>query len=265
LTERSDAELLEAVRGGDASALEALLRRHQDRIFRFGMRMCRDREDAREVLQDTMLAVARSAERFRGDSSFASWLFAIARNACAKHRRKSADEPESLEPLDAALRLAATHGPEHELERRRLERALEDAIAALEPSYREVVLLRDVEGLSAKEVATATGLSVAAVKSRLHRARVELRARLQPQLANEPAEPRPDTCPDVLQALSEHTEGDLEPSACRTLEEHVASCPHCAARCDALREVLAACATLPPGPVPTAIAAAVRDALKSAG
>ena len=251
------------MRAGDLDALEVLLRRHQDRIFRFGMRMCRDREDAREVVQETMLAVARSAERFRGDASFASWLFTIARNACAKQRRKSAGEPASLETLDAVPPMA-TSGPEQDLDRRRIEHALEEAIAALEPNHREVLLLRDVEGLSAKEVADATGLSVAAVKSRLHRARLDLRARLQPQLADEPAVARPDACPDVLRAFSEHTEGDLDASACRTLEEHVASCPGCAARCDALREVLATCATQPPGPVPPAIAASVRSVIRAA-
>jgi RNA polymerase sigma-70 factor (ECF subfamily) len=252
LDERSDAELLEAVRARDASALEVLLRRHQGRIFRFGMRMCRDREDAREVLQETMLAVARSAERFRGDASFASWIFGIARNACAKRRRRAAGEPDAFEELDAAA-VPSSGGPEHEVERRRLQRALEDAIAELEPKSREVILLRDVEGLSAKEVATATGLGVAAVKSRLHRARVELRARLRPRI-----ELASETCPDVLRALSEHTEGDLDPSACRALEQHIASCLPCAARCNALREVLAACAALPAAPVPHAIADEVR-------
>jgi RNA polymerase sigma-70 factor (ECF subfamily) len=256
--ERSDAELLEAVRGGDADALEALLRRHQDRIFRFGMRMCRDREDAREVVQDTMLAVARSAARFRGDASFASWLFTIARNACAKHRRKAAGEPESFEAIDAAT-VHASASPEREIEQRRFEHALEHAIAELAPKVREVFLLRDVEGLSAKEVATATGLTVAAVKSRLHRARLDLRARLQPQI-----EPPASTCPDVLHALSEHTEGDLDPSACRTLEAHVAECPSCAARCDGLRGILAACAALPAAPVPDAIAAAIRSGIRTA-
>ncbi len=246
------------MRGQDANALEVLLRRHQDRIFRFGMRMCRDREDAREVLQETMLAVARSAERFRGDASFASWLFTIARNACAKHRRRAAGEPEVFEAIDGAT-VPSSGSPEREVEQRRLQRALEHAIAELEPKAREVLLLRDVEGLSAKEVAMATGLSVAAVKSRLHRARIEVRASLEPH-----AQPPVRGCPDVLQALSEHTEGDLDPSACKSLEEHVASCPRCAASCDALREVLAACAALPAAPVPDAIAADIRTAIRAA-
>lgn len=265
MEDRSDADLLEGVRQGDADALEALLRRHQDRIFRFGMRMCRDREDARDVVQETMLAVARAAERFRGDASFSSWLFTIARNACAKHRRRSAGQPESLEPLDAAAPVPApAGGPEREVERHRLERAIEDAIAELEPKYREVLLLRDVEGLPAKEVAEATGLSIAAVKSRLHRARLDLRQRLQPQLGDEPEAPAPEACPDVLLALSEHTEGDLEPSACRKLEDHVAACPRCAARCDALRGVLATCAALPAAPVPDDVARSVRAAIRTA-
>ena len=87
--------------------------------------------------------------------------------------------------------------------------------------------------------------TVAAVKSRLHRARLELRARLQPLFGAEPEVARADACPDVLRALSERTEGDLDPGSCAELEQHVASCPRCTTRCDALRAVLAACAALP--------------------
>jgi RNA polymerase sigma-70 factor, ECF subfamily len=263
--ERDDATLLRAVRDGDAEALEALLARHEDRIFRFGMRMCRHEEDARDVVQETMLAVARSAERFRGDASFAGWLFSIARNACAKNRRKRVGQPETLEPLDTAEPLPSeSEVPEQILERRRMEQALEAAIASLRPKHREVVLLRDVEGLSAKEVAQATGSSVAAVKSRLHRARAELREMLQSQFGAESHEPHSETCPDVLAAWSERAEGDLEPSACAQLEQHVASCPRCAARCDGLRAVLAGCADMPGPRVPASVEAAIRAALLDA-
>jgi RNA polymerase sigma-70 factor, ECF subfamily len=245
--ERDDATLLQAVRDGDPDALEALLRRHQDRIFRFGMRMCRDEEDARDVVQETMLAVARSADRFRGDASFAGWLFSIARNACAKNRRKRAGQPDTIEPIESSEPLPSeTEAPEQVLERRRMQRVLENAIASLEPKHREIVLLRDVEGLSAIEVSDATGLSVAAVKSRLHRARNELREKLQAHFGSESDVAQSEACPDVSTAWSKHAEGDLDPSACAELEQHIASCPRCAARCEGLRAVLSGCAALNP-------------------
>jgi RNA polymerase sigma-70 factor, ECF subfamily len=245
MNEADDAILLQAVRDGDPDALETLLRRHQDRIFRFGMRMCRDEEDAREVVQETMLAVARTAERFRGDATFASWLFSIARNACAKNRRRRAGEPESIEPLDPSAPLPSLEdAPERAVERLRLEKAVDEAIALLPPKYREIVLMRDVEGLTAKEVSAATGLSVPGVKSRLHRARAELRRLLSARFGPEPEAPQPETCPDVVTAWSEHAEGDLDPDACAELERHLADCPRCAARCDALRSISSGCAAL---------------------
>jgi RNA polymerase sigma-70 factor (ECF subfamily) len=263
MTEPSDAELLAAIRTGDRDALETLLRRHADRIYRFGIRMCRHPDDAQDVLQETMLAVARSAAQFRGDASFAGWLFSIVRNTCARKRRKRKHEPEAVESIDAPLPSAAAE-PDEDLERRRLGHALEVAIGELQPMYREVLMLRDVEGLSAKETAAALQLSVAAVKTRLHRARVDLRERLAPQFAPEPAVDDAAGCPDVLASLSTHLEGDLDPAQCRTLERHIAACPRCAARCDTLRSTLALCAASPGPSVPPDVESSVRASVRAA-
>src|SRR5688572_29934547 len=190
----TDAELLSAARGGDKAALEKLIERHQAQVYRFGMKMCRDPEDARDVLQDTLLAMARSVRDFRGASSISTWLYSIARGACIKKRRRSKFAPEHESSLDAAdvREQELSDGrarPDEALATKEIERALEAAIEALEPMYREVLVLRDAEGLSAKEVSEVLGLSVEAVKSRLHRARLAIRERVLPMLGIETVAP----------------------------------------------------------------------------
>ena len=181
-------DLLERARHGDREALDALLASHQQQIYRFGLKMCRDPEDARDVLQDTLFAMARGVRDFRGASSISTWLYTIARRFCIKKRRRSKFAPAHERSLDSdvdteAGRLAdPAKRPDEVLADQEVETALGRAIGALEPMYREVLLLRDVEGLSAPEVAEVLGVSVQAVKSRLHRARLSVRAHVAPLL-----------------------------------------------------------------------------------
>ncbi len=266
----SDRELLEAARGGDVSALEQLLTRHQERVYRFGLRMCRDPEDARDVLQDTLLQMARSVRDFRGASSLSTWLYAIARSFCIKKRRRRKHAPAALVPLDGdpggAARDLEDPGlpPDEEAARREVGRALEDAIASLQPSYREVLLLRDVEGLTAPEVSEVLGLALPAVKSRLHRARLAVRERVAPALGIPPGAAASGTCPDVLELLSRHLEGEIAPHVCAEMEAHLAACGRCRGACESLRRTLALCRAAPSSPVPREIADAVRGALRRA-
>lgn len=263
--EPTDEALLSALQSGDDGALEPLLERYAPSIYRFGVRMCRDPEDARDVVQDTMLAAARGLRAFRGGASLSTWLFTIARSFCVKKHRRRVGEPRDVLPLDAAEAGAvasAQAAPDEAAGDREIGQALEAAIAALEPASREVLLLRDVEGLTAPEVASVLGVSVDAVKSRLHRARIAVRDRLAPLLA--PAEPSPLAgCPDLLPLLSQHLEGDIGAEQCAAMEKHVEACPRCRSKCDSLRATLALCRRSAGGPVPSAIQDAVRDALRS--
>jgi RNA polymerase sigma-70 factor (ECF subfamily) len=172
----SDAELVEAARRGEPGAIDALLARYQPQIYRFGLRMCRDPEDAREVLQETLVAAFRHLPSFRGEASLSTWLYQIARSFCVKERRGR----RPTEPLDASSReLPAAGGePEAQAHAREIGAALAKAIGALPAESREVLLLRDVEGLSAEQAAAAIGIEVGALKSRLHRARLQLRGEL---------------------------------------------------------------------------------------
>ncbi len=266
----SDEELVAAAKGGDRAALGQLLERHQGRVFRFGMRMCRAEEDAKEILQETLIAAARTLPEFRGASSVSTWLYTIARSFCIKQRRRSKFAPESVESLDAGEPARAVvqvedpaRRPDELLEGRRLQAALDQAIGSLDPGYREVLVLRDVEGLSAGEVAEVLGLSVEAVKSRLHRARVAVRERIAPELIPAPAaaEPRPG-CRDVVVAFSQHLEGEIDSNLCAELEQHLQGCPACQSRCDSLRATLRLCRNAAAAPVPPAIEVSVREALR---
>jgi RNA polymerase sigma-70 factor (ECF subfamily) len=266
--------LLERARGGDRQALEELLARHQTQVYRFGLKMCRNPEDAEDVLQDTLLAMARGVRDFRGASSISTWLYTIARSYCIKKRRRSTFAPAATHSLDtdaaaeAAARADPSKSPEEALADQQVVRALEQAIGALEPKYREVLVLRDEEGLTAPEVAEVLGLSVQAVKSRLHRARLSVREKVAPLLGVpvEPVAHAPAPCPDVPKLFSRYLEGEIDPGACAEMERHLEDCARCRRACDSLRQTLALCrtagsaVTVPPS-VQASVKIAIRDLL----
>jgi RNA polymerase sigma-70 factor (ECF subfamily) len=272
--------LIDAAQAGDQRALFALLERHQAQIYRFGLKLCRNPEDAQEVLQETMLTVAKSLPGFRGQSSLSTWLYTIARSFCAKQRRRSKFAPDhelSLEDPGSSgdnIEDPKQVSPDEALADKRLEHALAAAIAALDPMYREVLVLRDMEGLPASEVAEVLGLSVDAVKSRLHRARKAVREQLlaSGHVTREVSGPvRGDDvsgCPDIVAMWSSHQEDDISPEACAKMERHLAQCPRCQSECDSLKRTLALCRTSSAGAtvpehVQQAVRLAVRDFLKA--
>jgi RNA polymerase sigma-70 factor (ECF subfamily) len=263
-----DAELLEKARAGDRAALDALLTRHQAQVYRFGLRMCRNPEDARDVLQETLIAMARGVRDFRGASSVSTWLYTIARSFCIKQRRRSVYAPTETRSLDtdaageAAQLVDAAKTPDEALAGREVEQALEEAIAGLEPMYREVLVLRDAEGLTAPEVAEVLGINVQAVKSRLHRARIAVRAQMAPLLGT-PTEAPAAACPDVLTLFSPHLEDEISAEVCAEMERHLVTCERCRNTCDSLKRTLALCRTNGPAvQVPRAVQASVRVALR---
>ena len=211
--------------------------------------------------------MARSVRDFRGDSSVSTWLYTIARRFCIKKRRRSKFAPTREESLDAATDVAQhladpRPNPEQTATNRELATALTHAIDRLEPSQREVLVLRDVEGLSAPEVATILDMSVEAVKSRLHRARVAIREELAPALGRPAIAPsREALCPDVLTLFSQHLEGEIDPSVCAMMEAHLAGCSQCRDACESLKRTLAICRQLPTPDVPASLATSVKAAI----
>lgn len=264
MTTESDQMLLERARAGDGAALDQLLERHQGQVYRFGLKMCRDPEDAKDVLQDTFLAMARSVRDFRGASSVSTWLYSVARSFCIKKRRRPRPEPsltQSLDVGDGPELVDSARGPDELAASREIELALETAIASLDPIYREVLILRDAEGLTAPEVAEVLGLTVEAVKSRLHRARAMVRERIAPVLGI--AEPSP-SCPDVLSLFSRHLEGEISADVCAEMERHLQHCERCRSACHSLQRTLQLCRTTgSAAPVPTSVQASVKLALRN--
>ncbi|HEX8030443.1 MAG TPA: sigma-70 family RNA polymerase sigma factor [Vicinamibacterales bacterium] len=266
----TDDDLVAAARRGDDGALEALLIRYQPHLYRFGLRMCGNEDDAGEVAQDSLISMARSLPAFRGDAAVSTWLYTIARRFCIKRRRRGKFAPSHEESLDAPDLDASRHvadpgpSPEQAASNSELQQALTRAIDGLEPPQREVLVLRDIEGLSAPEVAKVLGISVDAVKSRLHRARAIVRRELAPVISgHEKESPRDRACPDVLTLFSQHLEGDIDPAACAAMEAHLAGCEKCRSTCESLKRTLAVCRQSPTPEVPPAIAASIKSAIQA--
>jgi RNA polymerase sigma-70 factor (ECF subfamily) len=282
LSRAEERALVAAARGGDTRAMGRLLQMVSDPALRFGRGFCRDAEDAQEVMQDVLTSLVRSLRTFRGEAALSTWAYTVARHACMRRRRRRVDEPTRLESLDAAgaggepgaLEVPdAEADPQHHHERRELGEALERAIAALPQAQRDVLVLRDVEGLTAGQVGRILGLNERAVKSRLHRARVALRETLAPRLGRS-AEGgsrsqasglgRGRGCPDTARLVSRYLEGELDASVCATLSKHVAACPHCGEVCHSLRRVLGMCRGYGERPLPAEVRRQVRAAIRDA-
>jgi RNA polymerase sigma-70 factor, ECF subfamily len=187
---RDEPALIDASRAGDLRAIEELIRRHQARLFSFVLRMCGNADDAQDALQETFLYMIRSIRKFRGESKFTTWLFRIAINVCLKRRRRGVFDPKPGQELSLDELLPAsdtggrmeladwTENAERALLRNELFAQVESAIEQLPQGYKIVLLLRDVEGFSAEGTAEMLALSIPAVKSRLHRARLFVRREL---------------------------------------------------------------------------------------
>lgn len=191
--------LIEASRAGDPAAVEELVRSHQSRVYNFAMRMCRNVEDAKDILQETFLGMLRSIKDFRGESRFTTWLYRIASNACLKKHRRGVHDPEPQQELSLDELMPRIGGDgkkpeipdwsedaERALLRGEVSERMEAAIDRLPRDYKIVLVLRDVEGFSAEETAEMLKLSVPAVKSRLHRARLFVRRELAGYFQDKP-------------------------------------------------------------------------------
>jgi RNA polymerase sigma-70 factor (ECF subfamily) len=171
-----DRQLIERARGGDLDAFAELVRSYERRVRGLLSRLLDDRRDVEEVTQDTFVQAWRGLDRFEGRSAVFTWLYRIAVNEALMRRRRPRAPTQELDEL-AERNLVQTG--EDPVETAELRHFLLDRIAALPFEYRAPLVLRDLEGLSNAEVADALGLSVVAAKSRIHRARMTIRAELE--------------------------------------------------------------------------------------
>jgi RNA polymerase sigma-70 factor (ECF subfamily) len=175
----TDAELVRCAKNGDLPAFEELVSRHERRVYSLAYRMLANSHDAEDVTQQTFLSALEHLNDFREESSFSTWLMRIAGHAGLKIIRKRKGLPtESLDIPHPEFIAVWMDSPAKLAQQNETGKLIEDALAELDEKHRLVFLLRDVEGLSVKETAEATGLSEANIKVRLLRARLQLRERL---------------------------------------------------------------------------------------
>lgn len=182
---------------GPPLTVEQVFRDYAPRIYNLARRMLSHDADAEDVTQDVLLQVVRKLDTFRGESAFPTWLHRVTVNAALVHRRQRASREEHRvrDPLDSFLENGSHEAPvrrwsvppDQEVLDRETQQLIEQAIAALPETYRDVYVLADVEGLSNAEIGEMLGLNVPAVKSRLHRARLLMRNALAPHFEEVPA------------------------------------------------------------------------------
>lgn len=191
---RSEDQFLERLRRGEAAAFERLVAEQSGDVYALLYRLTADPEEARDLTQETFLRAFQSISRFRGDANLKTWVYRIAvnqaRNRWRWWRRRKREMTVSLDatddrheqPLAATLRNDDAIDPEQETLAREREGQLREALLGLRQSYREAVILRDVEGFSYEEIADTLQISIGTVKSRISRGRLELRCKLEGSL-----------------------------------------------------------------------------------
>jgi len=176
-----DATLVERCRGGDALAWEALVRRFQGRVCAVAFGYLRSREEARDMAQEIFVRVYQRLDSFRGGERFLPWLLSMSRNACIDRlRRQKARPPSSDVPVDDGPEIAdGAAGPEEQAEAAGRRRLLYRALSRMTSTNREMILLKEIQGLKLEEIATMLALPLGTVKSRSNRARVELASKIR--------------------------------------------------------------------------------------
>lgn len=173
-------ELVKLAKSGDKKSLAQLVKNNEQTVYNFAFKICRDRDRAEHIMQETFYSMIKNLHQFDGNSKLSTWLYRILSNHCLMMARKEKSKSfVSIDNDDELYEDVYTADwssiPNKSVENTELRKILDESIDKLSPDYRVVFLLRDVEGLSTEETAELTGLSIPAVKSRLHRARAFLR------------------------------------------------------------------------------------------
>ncbi len=175
-----DNRLIAECRDGNTAAFGELVSRYQDRLFNSVLRLTDNAEDARDVVQEAFLHAYQSLHSFKGDALFFTWLYRIAVNTAISMKRKKrvvlriqpgGEEGTGIDPLDPS----ETNRPGHALEMAEEERRVHDALAKLSVEHRSVLVMKDMDGMKYEEMAEILGVPVGTIRSRLHRARLEMR------------------------------------------------------------------------------------------
>ena len=175
-----DLRLIRECREGNTAAFGVLVSRYQDRLFNTVLRLVTNAEDARDVVQEAFLHAYQSLHSFKGDSLFFTWLYRIAVNTAISMKRKQkptlriqpgGDDKNAIDPLDSS----ESNRPGHAIEMAEEERWVHEALAKLSAEHRAVLVMKDMDGMKYEEMADILGVPVGTIRSRLHRARLEMR------------------------------------------------------------------------------------------
>ena len=242
-------EAVELLQRGDDASTEQALELLQKTVFSFSMRVCGQREDAEDTMQEVLLTSIPHLPRFSSPRALVVWLYKVAKNRCLMNRRKSRFAPtqelslEQLMPDRNELEQLSSDGrinPESFAIRSEQALLIRDAVQKLPPQYRIVLVLRDMEGLTDEEVAEITGVRAGTVRVRLHRARLFVRNNLMrtwmPKARRKAAahahahaagQLRPARCKAMFAELSDYLDEQLDDSLCEELERHLNGCGPC--------------------------------------
>jgi RNA polymerase sigma-70 factor (ECF subfamily) len=190
-----DFELIRAINSGQSDRFPDLVKRYEQKLYNFSLRMCRDPVDAEDIVQDTFINLFKYLKDFRYETKFKNWLYRIAASTCIKRRRKSKFAPERELSLDEFYHQEESESPKQvpnwalmpldKLLNNELLDQVNQAVFSLPEKYRLIIVLRDIEGFSTAETAQILNVSPANVKVRLHRARLFLRDKLKGYFGNE--------------------------------------------------------------------------------
>ncbi len=278
---RSDIEqAVTLLKSGDSGALEKAIGLLQSSVFAFGMRVCGQRQDAEDTMQEVLLKALPYLPRFDNSKALATWLYKVAKNRCLMNRRKSKFAPkeelsldelmpdrEELRGLDGQTSInpegAAIHGEQAQ--------RLRDAIRNLPPHHRIVLVLRDMEGFTDEEVSEITGLRPGTIRVRLHRARLFVRRELAKadqerrirSRENSVSTARTGRCRKIFAGLSDYLDGELDDFSCEEIEAHMNGCEPCKKFLRSLEQSIQQCREAPADCPDRENAAAMRKKLLS--
>ena len=256
---------VELLREGDDASVEQALQLLQSTVFSFSMRVCGQREDAEDTMQEVLMKSVPHLPKFDSPKALVVWLYKVAKNRCLMNRRKSKFAPEHELSLEELMpdrkeldRLTADGrvNPESFAIRGEQASQLREAVQKLPPQYRIVLVLRDMEGLTDDEVSEITGVRAGTVRVRLHRARLFVRRELMRSSMTRNGKPlhtqrrrskqvRPARCKAMFAELSDYLDERLDDSFCEELERHFEDCAPCRVFLASLAATIEQCKTSP--------------------
>ena len=272
-------QVVTLIRQGDPKSLDEALALLQNTVFSFSMKVCGQRQDAEDTMQEVLLKSVPNLPKFDSPKALMVWLYKVAKTRCLMSRRKSKFAPkealslEELMPDRREMEKLGGHSeptPETSLMRRENARRLRDAVQQLPPDYRLILVLHDMEELSDEDIAEITGLRPGTIRVRLHRARLFVRKELARQqderhpkksarsIAVSRVHPRNRNCKQMFAELSDYLDEELDDSLCAEMEKHMAGCEPCKAFLASLEETIRTCRTAPNAPLDERVAANLR-------